>query len=138
MWMGSCVLLPGSAAQLSSDRIGCDIRIEFSLLVKHLVKIFLIVSRSVMGLVMLILFSQAVVFGMGYIDPLHHSVEIAPVCSISLNMVVIYSIVLGPSFLIAIYGICERPGAELLCLELITFDISSMVNGLIIGSYQEV
>jgi hypothetical protein len=122
---------------LSSDRIGCDVRIEFNLLVKHLVKIFLIVSRSVIGLVILILFSQAVVFGMGYIDPLRYSVGIVPVCNISLKMVVIYSIVLGPSFLIAIYGICEGPGAELLCLELITLEISSMINGLIIGLYQE-
>src|SRR5438552_18409934 len=101
-------------------------------------KIFLIVSRSVMGLVMLILFSQVVVFGMGYIDPLRHSVGIAPVCSISLNIVVIYSIVLESSFLIAIYGICKGPEVELLCLELITLDISSMVNGLIIELYQEV
>ena len=73
---------------------------------------------------------------MVYIDPLRHSVGIAPVCNILLKMVVIYSIVLGPSFLIVIYGICEGPGAELLCLELIILEILSVVNNLIIGLYQ--
>src|SRR3954463_9413962 len=86
--IGSCVLLPGNAAQLSSDRIGWSAMVFASLSVIILVKIFLPASSNVMGLVMLRLFSQSLGFGIGYIMPRLHSLGVIPSVRIELYILV--------------------------------------------------
>lgn len=79
MWIGSCVLDPGSAAQLFGERIGCVANTDDSLSLMIFVKIFLTVSRSVMGCVMLMLCFQSRGLDIGYIVPSFHSVGSCPV-----------------------------------------------------------
>ena len=129
MCMGSWVLQPGSAAQFSSQRMLCSKRTFAILSVIALVKIFLHVSSRVMGLVLFMLFSHAVVLGMGYMLPLLHSVGVECVISILLNRSHICCIPLVPNFLNAIYGMPDGPGAEVAFREYMMLRISSVVNG---------
>src|SRR3954467_2319684 len=129
MWIDSCVLHPGSAAQLRGERIVCVFKTSVILLVMHFVKIFRQVSKRVMERVWLRLFSHALGFGMGYMLPLLQSSGVSPVLRISLKSLVMWFVALGPNFLKTIYGICEGPGAEELDLVLMTLFISSVVNG---------
>jgi hypothetical protein len=100
-------------------------------LVRHLVKIFLQVSRSVIGLVILRSWSHALDFGIGYMLPLVHSVGIVPVLRILLKREVINCKAFGPSFLKQMYGIEDNPGADLLLLFWITLKISVVVKGVV-------
>src|SRR3954464_7040687 len=51
MWIGCCVLEPGSPAKLSGERIVCLVYVCTNRLLIIFVKTFLIVSNSVIGLV---------------------------------------------------------------------------------------
>ena len=73
------MLDPGRAAQLCGERIGNEESVCANLLLTIFVKIFLIDSKSVIGQVILILYSQSLGLGIGYMDPCFHSVEICPV-----------------------------------------------------------
>lgn len=63
--MGSCVLEPGRAAQLCGDRILWDVSDLARRSLMIFVKIFRADSSRVIGLVMLMLFSQSCGLGIG-------------------------------------------------------------------------
>ena len=84
MCIGSIVFPPGSPAQLFGERMLYLVKVFARQLLIIFVKSFLQVSRSVMGLVMLILFSHSFFLGIGYTKPLSHCVGTSPetqICS---------------------------------------------------------
>ena len=72
------MLQPGSAAQLFGDRTGCLDSTVLNLSFMHLVNIFLMDLSNIIGLVILMLFSQSLDFGIGYMVPLLHLIGVLP------------------------------------------------------------
>ena len=79
-----------------------------------LVNIFHSVSSNVIGLVLLMLYSQLSDLGIGYMDSIFHSRGVIPELRILLNSWDIYCRLFLLSFLMAMYGIPEGPGADVL------------------------
>src|SRR4051812_963770 len=133
--MGSLVLTFGVAAQLFSESMLCLTRTFVTLCVIIFVNTFLTDSSSVIGLIFERSFSQSFVLGMGYMDPLFHSLGILCFVNASLKIMASNSVALGPSLFSARYGICEDPGAEMLLVCLIVSCISASVISSVVPSY---
>src|SRR5205085_2516210 len=88
MCMGCCVLFPGNPAQLLGARMLYLVKTLDNLLLRILVKIFQIVSKSAIGLVRLMSPCHSLGLGIGNISPLLQSLCVFPSVIIWLNIIV--------------------------------------------------
>src|SRR6185295_2008487 len=125
MWMGSCVRPPGNAAQLLLLRILFEVMTLVYLFVINLVKIFLVDSNRVIGLVLLISLCHSVGLGIGYIVPFDQSPGTSPVSNMLLKKLTNTFIVSSLKCFMKKYGIPDGPGAFSFPVPFIMLDISS-------------
>src|SRR3954462_13446369 len=100
------------------------------------IKIFLVVSSSVIGLVIFISPIQSFGFGIGYILPFFQSKGICSVVMILLKRVFKRSMLLSPRFCRSMYEISEGPNALFLFFSFITDLISAVSIGVMQFLYQ--
>ena len=135
--IGYWVLLPSSPAQLLEEKISWWRHILLILSEMMFMKIFLVVSKRAMGLVILMSPSQSFGLGMGYMLPFFQSFGIVSELRIVSKRCLRKVIPFFPRFLRAWYSMKEFPGALLFFFLWIAFLISSNWIGSVHSWYQD-
>ena len=123
--IGLCVEVPLRTEQLLPSRTLSLLQVVSILLVMVLVKIFLRVSINVIGLVLSMFIPQSVVFGIGMMFALFHSLGVFSSDRILLNKVEMDLMTSGVEFFQHSYVILDGPAALLFGNSLMICSISS-------------